>query len=71
MHLATGELIAERSRLYAASALISLARFILWLTHYLFRAGLLDITGVKSAIQISEKLRRYGWRLARWKHYRR
>jgi hypothetical protein len=67
MHLGTWELIAERSRLYAASFLVSLARSILWLAHYLFRSGLLDITGVKYAIRTSEKLRRLGWRLARWK----
>jgi hypothetical protein len=68
--LGPGELIAERSRLYAASALVSLARSILWIAHYLFRVGLLDIAGVKYAIRTSEKLRRLGWRLARWKRAR-
>jgi hypothetical protein len=69
MHLATGALIAERSRLYAASCLVGLARSMLWLAHRLFRIGLLDIGGVKYAIRTSEKLRRVGWRLARWKHH--
>jgi hypothetical protein len=68
MHLSeTWKPVAERSRLYAASLLISLARSILWLTHKLFRAGLLDITEIKYAIRVSETLRRLGWRLVRWR----
>ena len=60
-------LLAERPRLYAASLLVSFARALLWSTHYLFRAGILDVSGVKYAIFASEKLRHLGWRLVRWK----
>jgi hypothetical protein len=66
-HLATWELLADRSRLYAASLLVSFARALLWVTHYLFRSGILNIGGVKYAILASEKLRHLGWRLVRWK----
>ena len=60
----------ERSRFYLASYLVGLARFTLWTAQHLFRIGLLDVSGVRLFVRISERLRRLGWRLIRGRRAR-
>jgi hypothetical protein len=56
-----------RSRLYVASDAFHLTAFVLWVTHRLYRAKLLIFADIKYALRLGETLRRFGWRLARWK----
>lgn len=59
--------LSERSRLYAASLTVRLGVSILRLARRLYRTGFLHLAGVEYAVRVSEKLRRLGWRLVRWK----
>lgn len=66
-HHEKGRRLFERSRLYIASLLVSIAKTMLLLAHRLFRVGILDVGGIKNVVLVSEKLRRLGWWLVRWK----
>ena len=59
----------ERLRIYVASGAVRLAAFILWLARRMYRARLLIFSDVKYVLRVGETLRRFGWRLLRWKHH--
>jgi hypothetical protein len=67
----TWAFLGDQSRLYAASIATRLAVSILQLAHRSYRAGVLDVAGIKYATRLSERLRRIGWQLLRWKRHAR
>jgi hypothetical protein len=68
MHVGhTLEPIGDRARRYSASAVIRVASAMLILFHLLYRAGILDLAGVKHAIQWSDRVWQFGWGLVKRK----
>jgi hypothetical protein len=63
----TWEPLRGRARRYAASAAIGVAACMLRLSHQLYRAGILDLVGVKYAIRWSHKIWQFGWGLVKRK----
>jgi hypothetical protein len=67
----THEPLRNRTQRYTASVAIHFAISILRRSHQLYRAGLIDLAGVKRGIHWSDELWRFGWGLLKRKRHSR
>jgi len=63
MHIDNWKPLGNRAGRYAASTAIRIATAMLWRSHQLYRAGILDLAGARYAIHWSNEVWTFGWRL--------